>query len=360
MVRYRTPLGTHGVISTRKRNRRWEARTTVRTASGEYVRKYASGGSKTEAVNLLLERVQDAAPLTDLNRRSSIQSLGEQWRLNMLTKGLAPRTVDRYEWTLEKHINHYIGRLTIEELTTSRAQSFLVMLQDKHGAGVAKGARTVLLQMYTMAVQDDIVQRNPVQDTTLRRADRKEVESFTAEQIPTLRKNLNGDVLDVFDVMLGTGLRISEVLAIRWEDIDFSQNRLQVTGAVKRTKREGLHRGAPKSLGSMQWLYLPDFAMRPLRERERWCELVFPTSTGGLWEPTNFRKQWRKQLAGTAYASAHPHMVRSTVATILAQSEGTLAASKQLGHSSESITAKHYIARPDEAPNLSQILNRLL
>lgn len=71
------------------------------------------------------------------------------------------------------------------------------------------------------------------------------------------------------------------------EDADYSQNHGQVTGAMKRMKREGLHREEPKSVGAKQWLHLSEFAMRPLRERERFGELVFPTSTGNLWEPNS-------------------------------------------------------------------------
>lgn len=142
--------------------------------------------------------------------------------------------------------------------------------------------------------------------------------------------------------------------------MDYSQNHGQVTAAMKRMKREGLHRGEPKSVGSKQWLHIPEFAMRPLRERERFGELVFPTSTGNLWEPNSYRKRWNKQLSGTPYASSHPHMVRSKVATILAAPEGALAASRQLGHPSESITAMHYIARSDSAPNLAFVLEKLL
>lgn len=353
-------IGTHGQITYRKRNNRWEARARTRTISGEYVRKYASAPTKGEVTEILLQRLANVTPPATLTKDSHLTELGEQWREIMLTKGLAPRTVDRYEWTLEKHINHYIGTLPIGEMTTSRAQKYLTMLHTKHGPGVAKGARTVLLQMFSYAVQDDVITRNPITDTTLQKTEKKEVESFDPSQIKDLRAHLDNDLRDVFDVMLGTGLRISEVLALRWEDVDYSQNRLMVTGAVKRTKREGLHRGEPKSVGSKQWLYLPEFAMRPLRERERFCELVFPTSTGNLWEPSGFRKRWNKQLSDTPYASSHPHMVRSTVATILAASEGTLAASRQLGHSSESITAQHYIARPDSAPNLAFVLEKLL
>lgn len=353
-------IGSHGQITYRKRNNRWEARARTRTITGEYVRKYASARTKTEATEILMERLEAVTPPATLTKDSRLDALSGQWRETMLVKGLAPRTVDRYEWTLEKHIDHYIGSLPIGEMTTSRAQKYLTMLHEKHGPGVARGARTVLLQMFSYAVQDDVITRNPIRDTSLQKAKRKTVESFTPEQIPELREHLTGDVRDVFDLMLGTGLRISEVLALQWKDFDDAQARIRVTGAVKRTKREGLHRGEPKSMGSKQWLYLPGFAVDTLRGRERFCDLIFSTSTGNLWEPTSYRRMWRRQLADTPFAGSHPHMVRSTVATILAASEGALAASRQLGHSSESITVKHYISRPDSAPDLTSVLEKLL
>lgn len=161
----------------------------------------------------------------------------------------------------------------------------------------------------------------------------------------------------MYDVMLGTGARIGEVLAIRWQDIDGAK--VNINGAVKRTKAEGLHRGAPKTFSSAQWVHLPGFAVEAINSRPQIFEMVFPTSTGGLWEGTNFRKRWRKLLAGTEYEGVHPHMVRATVATEIARREGAVAASKQLGHSSVTITEKHYLQRDSSAPDLSLLLEEL-
>lgn len=75
----------------------------------------------------------------------------------------------------------------------------------------------MLLQMFSYAVQDDVITRNPISDTTLQKVEKKTVESFDSAQIKDLRSHLDNDLRDAFDLKLGTGLRTSEVLALRWK-----------------------------------------------------------------------------------------------------------------------------------------------
>lgn len=102
-------------------------------------------------------------------------------------------------------------------MTTSRAQKLLIMRQPKHKSGFAKGTRTVLLQACSYAGQDDVIIRNSITDTTLQKVEKKTVASFDSAQIKDLRSHLDNDLRDAFDLKLGTGLRTSEVLALRWK-----------------------------------------------------------------------------------------------------------------------------------------------
>ncbi|WP_405433867.1 hypothetical protein [Micromonospora sp. NBC_00617] len=54
-----------------------------------------------------------------------------------------------------------------------------------------------------------------------------------------------------------------------------------------------------------------------------------------------------------------PHTSRKTVATLIKEATDTKIAAAQLGHSSEEVTATYYIATPAQAPDVSDILERL-
>ncbi len=83
---------------------------------------------------------------------------------------------------------------------------------------------------------------------------------------------------------------------------------------------------------------------------------VFPSTTGTLQDPNNFRRKWREQVKGTDYEGVPPHNIRSTVATFLNQNADLTTASLQLGHSDTRVTAQHYVKREELAPDSTAIL----
>jgi hypothetical protein len=56
----------------------------------------------------------------------------------------------------------------------------------------------------------------------------------------------------------------------------------------------------------------------------------------------------------------YPHLVRKTVATLIEREEGLAAASHQLGHAAEAVTAAHYVAHRTVAPDHRNVLDQLL
>jgi integrase len=172
-------------------------------------------------------------------------------------------------------------------------------------------------------------------------------------------------MLDVVDIMLATGARIGEALAIRWKDIDLKSEKPTVTvnGTIVYMPRQGLTiQDHPKSANSRQRYFLPAFAVEMLLRRQigqleanPW-DVVFPSAVGTLRDPNNFRKQWCTAREELGFGWVTPHTFRKTVGTLLAASGGMAAASAQLGHSSGNVTSKHYVQRMHVAPDNTAIL----
>lgn len=86
--------------------------------------------------------------------------------------------------------------------------------------------------------------------------------------------------------------------------------------------------------------------------------LIFPSTTGGAWNSSNFRKRFKAQLRATGTGLViSPYIFRKTVATLLARGSSISDASAQLGHSYESIIENYYVQKFSEAPNNAQLLN---
>lgn len=360
MVR-RLPIGSYGIISaTRLGARRWRARARFRGADGRVRIVQATGVSRAGAVEDLRRRLaeQDFAVASGmLTKNSSVSKVVGMWQDSLPERGLSPMTVDRYLYIARKFIVPRLGDLRVCDVTPGSLNAFVLGVRDDAGPTNGKHARVILKQVFAIAVSYDALDRNPVDSVPALKVERAKVtKALTIEQVQQMRELLRGDARDAFDVILGTGCRISEVIGLRWEDVHLDEKYLEVVGAVKLDKHKPYWDEKPKSGGSAQKIFLPSFTVDALSKRAPVSEYVFVSAAGTLYNPHNFRKAWRKQLAGTEFEGVHPHMIRATVATLVAQNDSVAHASALLGHSSEDITIKHYIERQKEAPNLVELL----
>ncbi|WP_460795986.1 site-specific integrase [Microbacterium sp. GXF0217] len=157
---------------------------------------------------------------------------------------------------------------------------------------------------------------------------------------------------DLVDILLGTGCRPGEALALRWDDLDLDGGWVSITATVARIEGEGLIRQEhPKSDASNRRLALPRFVLDALTSRRvhAYCEWVFPSAVGGLRWPETVRTHWNGALKGTAVSWMTPKDCRKAVATLL----GIEDAQHQLGHADAGVTSRHYVEKPLERPDMA-------
>ncbi len=365
MPRPPLPLGSYGDIRvTEKSEKHFVAKARYRDYDGKLRLVERKGATARQAENNLksafTERLTPQDP-TRLNRQSRIVTLADTWWEFIQGKDLALRTYDRYREVLDGCILPRLGAVRLSEASIGVLDSKLREIAAVHGPSNGKHAHTVLKQMFALAAQRDALTTNPMLYVGNVIVPQNETRALTDDEVPRLRECLSGDVLDVFDLLFGTGTRISEALGLRWGDVELDPRaRVTIAGAAKRVKGRGMiWEPRPKSLGSMHRLYVPSFTADMLRRRPHLSEWVFPSYTGTLWDPSNFRTRLRGQLEGTGFEWVHPHTIRATVGTLLAHTDSLKAASAQLGHASEEITLRHYVMKLQDAPDASQALEVL-
>jgi len=236
--------------------------------------------------------------------------------------------------------------------------------------------------MFALAVRHGAIPTNPVRDTGRLRKPRRTVVALTDEHLQAVRAAIRewqqpvpgkpgprhtGDLADIVDLMLATGARIGEILALRWEDLDLAAERptLTICGTLVFVKGQGVFRQPwTKSDAGYRMVVLPRFAVgmllaRKLAAADNPHDAIFASRRGTWLSPNNVRRQWRQARADTDLDWVTPHTFRKTVATLIKEETDTKSAAAQLGHSSEEITDTYYIAKPVQAPDVSAILERL-
>lgn len=383
MSRPRLELGTWGKITrTEVAEGKWRARARFRDFTGKtkQVESYGPSGAKAERKLLanLRGRVESAGDTISGN--TTVTALGKIWTENLRgSDDHTEQTLERYESIVEKIIGPALGEYLIIEATVSRVDQFLRALAGKT-PGRAKTTKSVLTSMFDLAVRHDALRTNPVREVRLPARKRKPVKALTIDEVSELREGLrkwqgaegvkgprrSSELLDVVDVMLGTGMRIGEVLALRWSDVDLGDHpSLTVTGTLVPIKDKGLTRQAhTKTASGYRVLTLPAFVVDVLLRRSveaipTETNAVFPSGAGTWKWPNNYRRTLRaalKELETTT--SITPHVFRKSVATLI-DAEATLeAAAAVLGHSGTGVTSAHYVAKAATAPDMSSILDQ--
>lgn len=377
------PLGTWGKISRKKyANGRWRATTRYRDTDGITRTAEAWGISGAAAERNLVTSFQDrqAPTSSEISRNTRLSELSDLWFDEVENNGRAGRrTIDGYRDTYRRVIKPALAGLRLHELSTGRIDRFLKNVAADHPA-TARHSKIVLTGMIGLAVRHDALRSNPIRDVGPIKIASKNVRALSVKDVQKLRTFIGKwqqdpthqgrpratNLLDVLDIFLATGARIGEVLAIRWKDIDLQAEppTITISGTVVMEKGRGAYRQErPKTKAGFRTVKLPPFAVEMLERKYLQSNpdpesMLFPSSTGTVRSPHNFRRQWRDARAGSPYEWVTPHVFRKSVATLIDQEYSSKQAAAQLGHSGTAITEKHYIAKANESPDLTEALQK--
>jgi len=313
----------------------------------------------------------------ELNSETRLSTLAELWYASKLGEGLKYRTLERSRSVLDTHVIPGVGGLRVREASTAKLEVYVRRVAAERGAATAVIVRSVLSGMFSEAQRFDAVVVNPIAATRVPKRTKGEIRAMSFSEFEGMRAHAvealkpltkeerlaraNGDVrrmgganraqtpLDVIDFLIATGARASEVLGLCWGDVhlDGDVPFVRIHQQVIREKERGLVL-APTKERDVRLLALPAFAVDMLSRRATMPTnqdgAVFTNVRGNLIDPSNMRSVWRRLFKGTEWEWVTQKTLRKTVATVIDMELGSELAAKQLGHTSDAVTRKHYIA----------------
>ena len=258
-----------------------------------------------------------------------------------------PSTQNRYRRTLHNHLLPAFGSQRLCDIGALDLQRFVLRkMESGLSWESADHFRNLMSKIFAMARKWGFYcSENPASAVELpeKRAVR-EKHVLTPIQISRLLLLLREPVRTMLLVGILTGMRIGEILGLRWKDVDFGSGQIRVEQAVYR----GLI-GSPKTKGSRRVLPLPERLVTALADLHRNStrtqeDLVFQTRNGTPHSDTNLLHRELKPAGrqiGAPWLSWHT--LRRTHATLLQAAGGSLKdAQAQLGHSKLSTTLEIY------------------
>lgn len=226
----------------------------------------------------------------------------------------------------------------------------------------------LLTTILNAAVQWNLLLNNPADRIKAPRVEQKEIQYLNDDEVTDMLKLLEDAPLKyqaaVYIALFG-GLRLGEVMGLKWSDIDFQTRKLSVTKTRQYVAGKNIEK-APKNESSKRELILPQSALPKLRELEReqkmerlkigsqWVnsDYVFVQWNGEPMSPTTIGHWFTKWIAKTELPKVTFHGLRHSSASLLiAQGTNMATVSKRLGHSRISTTTDiytHAISKMDE------------
>jgi integrase len=354
----------------------------VKRSSGNYAIVYYVGGkqkwetigpSRREAERALTARKREVDTGTWREPSSeTLASYAERWLAHRdparvggggRTR-LSPSTFEGYRLNLRRHVIPRLGERTLSSLRTDDVDRLIAELEaDGKAPGTVRNVIVPLRKMLADAVRQGLLIANPAA-----RADLPPAQDFAGKEIPTehaeairralvalappdpLRREPDLFFVCLFDVALGTGLRLGELRALRWRDVDRERRLIRVERAYS---RQELRRPKTESgVRSVPLFQSVDAAFRELAaravERGRYApdELVFGSMRGTPLQPSNFRQRvWDPAVrrAGVEGEDYRFHDLRHTcVSRLVGAGADVKLVQAVAGHANPLITLKRY------------------
>jgi len=210
--------------------------------------------------------------------------------------------------------------------------------------------RGTLGSIIKMAIYDGILTKNPLNVVKAPKMPKREVFAFSEDEVAILLKNAKGGFHNLLKFNFFSGLRGSELIALRWTDVDFEEKTLIVSKRIREGKED-----VTKSKTTRVLDLLPQAidALREQRKLTGLSEHIFLNQYGRVYKTPNVLTESLKKLCiKSGLRVCTFHTTRKTCNTLLKQynlpNDWIL---KQIGHTKDAVNREHYTGKikPDFA-----------
>jgi len=258
---------------------------------------------------------------------------------------LKPQTWLKYSSVVRVHLIPSLGTLRLSALQPGHLSAFYGKLSSKIGATSIRHVHTILGAALQAAVEQGRIAANPARSIKPPRMMHRDKIILTRAEASWLLDSARGDRYEALYVLaVRCGLRLGELLALRWRDVNLEARTLTVRGNVVKSVDRELYVDTPKTRGASRTIRIPARAVAALQRIEARDGYLFAEPRGGLYSPTSFLHHRFHSLLKRAGLPPMPfHDLRHTAATHLLESGiNPLEVSRLLGHASVGITLGIY------------------
>jgi integrase len=308
----------------------WVAQVTLENGK----KKQTYHARQKEAIAALRKMLNDLEQDTLIEK--SHQTVGEylqDWFENIQKQEVRKTTYLKQEPILRKVILPVLGHFQLQKLAPQHIQK---LYADKTNEGWKPGSirniHKILHKAFKNAVRWKLVPHNVCDLVSLPRQVRHQARTLTKGQaVQLLRASQEHPLEPLVILALTTGMRHGEIAALRWSEINFEANTLEIKRTVTFISGHGYIEGEPKTEKSKRTIVLPRFVVRSLEKHRirqvevrlkagsQWRDrdLVFCNAVGYYRNPATTEQAFHRLLVRAGLPSMRIHDLRHSAATLL-------------------------------------------
>ena len=317
-----------------RKDGRWEGRVVVGyDDKGLPITKNVLAKTKAACLDKLktLRETCSRQPTEKLQPDMTFGEWMDFWYQNYSKPRLRPKSQLDYENSIYRHIIPALGDIPLFKLTTNDLQRFYSEMKksgrldrtELYGPGLSdrmvRACHTRCLTALNRAVADGLIRINPATDCKLPGQTLKDMNLLTREEMQRfLIQAKEEGYYELFLLELATGLRRGEVLALQWDDLDFTTGELCIQRQVYRANGE-LVVSAPKTKAALRIIVLPPALLSVLEEYHqqadsRWM-FPSPAKEDSPLDPATVRKRLQTILEHAGCKRVRFHDLRHLFVT---------------------------------------------
>ena len=369
--RYAMAKRKNGEGTLRKRkDGRWEGRYNAGVdENGKTKVKYVLAKTRNECSEKLKKAIAEYEEQSRLMTRCSyledgnptLQQWYDIWIDAFMSASAKEYTVEGYKTNFEGKILPRIGNMHLKDISTVTCQQMLMDLYTngreknvkRYGPGLSiktvKDIKIMLQTCLQKAVDEEIISSNPCKKVQLPKEPPKEMQTLKAEQLSAfMNEARDSGWYELYYLEITTGLRLGEITALTWDDLDIKNKTISVNKQVQRINGK-IVVSTPKTDASIRKISLCDECLNNLlilRSRQRLNnKIMFPSPvTGGYRDPSAITRRLHAIQRRAGVPKIRFHDLRHSFATLsLEQGMYIKTISHMLGHTDAGFTMNTYM-----------------
>jgi integrase len=364
----------------KRKDGRWEARYIyLYDAEGKAKYRSVYGISRQEAKKKRLIIIHESMMGVESNTSPIIifRDLAMNW-LNSTKLRVKESTYARYRNQVQKHILPHLGKYQASKISTELIEQLVgSLLKSGKGEDFGLSPKTVEdiliiiksilkfgkchahLELYRIKIKKEYKKPH-----TLSKMAQTRLHRFLANDTDYIKAGIL--------LSLHTGIRIGELCALLWDNIDLEEQTVHIKKTIQRIQIASDERSvnktkvvvtSPKSKNSIRTIPIPNFLTAILRKLKNTTSNFLLTGSTKYMEPRALHNHFKKCLNQSGVTNLNFHSLRHTFATNYVEAGFDVKSlSEILGHSSVKITLEQYVHSSDrlKRTNMEKLIGILL